>query len=193
VVPVPVLDVVLAKLARGSAMRRVAARRGVRLTPEARAILARPGIASSLGSTPARLLRAAITRALAPVRVAARIEDATATLLSAILLDHYLATANRRRGAPLGEREATLVRAAMESAWAASGLEALRTAPLGALEVIGAALRASVQPDAEARGPIERFVDALLDGLADAPEDLIQRMRDHFDAAIAARAGALAR
>src|SRR5690606_4911779 len=57
VVPVPFVDAFLAKLARGSAMRRVAARRGVRLTPEGRAVLARPGLSSPLGSAPARLLR----------------------------------------------------------------------------------------------------------------------------------------
>jgi hypothetical protein len=188
VVPVPFLDAMLARLARGSAMRRVAARRGVRLTPEARSILARPGISSQLGSGPARLLRTAVTRALAPVRMASRIEDATATFLAALLFDHYLATSDRRPGAPVGDREAALVRAAMESAWADSGLEALKVVPLGIVDLFVRAAKAAVQLDAEGRGPIERFVDALLDGAADAPEDLVQRMRDHFDAAMARQA-----
>ncbi|UJR80619.1 hypothetical protein [Sandaracinus amylolyticus] len=193
VVPVPFVDAILAKLARGSAMRRVAARRGVRLTPEGRAVLARPGLSSPLGSAPARLLRSAITRALTPIRIASRIEDATATFLSALLLDHYLATSDRRVGAPLGELEATIVRSAMEQAWADSGLEALRTVPVGIAELIARAAKAAFQLDTEGRGPVERFVDALLDGAADAPDDLVQRMRDHFDAAIAARSGELAR
>lgn len=191
VVPVPFVDAFLAKLARGSAMRRVAARRGVRLTPEGRAVLARPGLSSPLGSAPARLLRSAITRALAPIRIASRVEDATATFLSAILLDHYLATSDRRPGAPLGEREAAVIRAAMEQAWAESGLEALRTVPVGIAEVVAHAVKAAFQLDTEGRGPVERFVDALLDGAADAPDDLAQRMRDHFDAAVAARSGEL--
>lgn len=189
VVPVPFVDAFLAKLARGSAMRRVAARRGVRLTPEGRAVLARPGLSSPLGSAPARLLRSAITRALAPIRIASRIEDATATFLSALLLDHYLATSDRRPGSPLGEREASVVRAAMEQAWADSGLEALRTVPVGIAEIVAHAVKAAVQLDTEGRGPVERFVDALLDGAADAPDDFAQRMRDHFDAAVAARSG----
>lgn len=193
VVPVPFLDAVLAKLARGSAMRRVASRRGVRLTPDARVVLARPGLSAQLGTGPARLLRTAITRALAPVRIASRIEDATATFLSALMLDHYLATSDRRPGAPLGDREAGIVRAAMEQAWADSGLEALRTVPVGIFELVVHAAKATVQLDTEGRGPVERFVDALLDGAADAPDDLMQRMRDHFDAAIAARSGELAR
>ena len=193
IVPVPFVDVMLAKLARGSAMRRVAARRGVRLTPDARVVLARPGLSAQLGTAPARLLRTAITRALAPIRIASRIEDATATFLSALMLDHYLATSDRRPGAPLGDREADIVRSAMEQAWADSGLEALRTVPVGIAELFVHAAKATVQLDTEGRGPVERFVDALLDGAADAPDDLMQRMRDHFDAAIAARSGELAR
>lgn len=188
-VPVPFLDAMLARLARGSAMRRVAARRGVRLTPEARIVLARPGLAAPLGSAPARLLRTAFTRALAPVRFASRLEDATATFLASRMLDHYLATADRRPGAPMGEREASAVRAAMEQAWADSGLEALRTVPVGVADLIARAGKAALQLDAEGRGPVERFVDALLDGAADAPSDLAQRMRDHFDAALAAHGG----
>lgn len=191
VVPIPVLDATLAKLARGSAMRRVAARHGVRLTPEARVVLARPGLASQLATTPARLLRTAVTRALAPIRVASRIEDALATFLSALMLDHYLSTSDRRVGSPVGEREATIVRAAMEHAWADSGLEALRTIPVGIVQLVVHAAKATVQLDTEGRGPVERFVDALLDGAANAPDDLLQQMRDHFDAAIMARGGEL--
>jgi hypothetical protein len=193
VVPLPFVDAMFAKLARGSAMRRVAARRGVRLTPEARALLSRPGLSAPLGTTPARLLRTALTRALAPVRIASRLEDAAGTFLAALMLDHYLATSDRRPGAPLGDREAAAVRAAMEQAWADSGLEALRTIPLGIVDLVVRAGKAAVQLDAEGRGPVERFVDAVLDGAADAPDDLFQRMRDHFDAAIAARSGELAR
>jgi hypothetical protein len=191
VIPIPVLDATLAKLARGSAMRRVASRRGVRLTPDARGILARPGLSSQLATTPARLLRTAITRALAPVRIASRIEDALATFLSALMLDHYLSTSDRRAGSPLGEREAKIVRAAMEQAWADSGLEALRTIPVGIAQVVVHAAKATVQLDTEGRGPVERFVDSLLDGAANAPDDLLQQMRDHFDAAIVARGGEL--
>jgi hypothetical protein len=77
----------------------------------------------------------------------------------------------------------------MEQAWADSGLEALRTIPMGLVDVVARAFKAALQLDTEGRGPVERFVDALLDGAADAPEDLVQRMRDHFDAAMAAQAG----
>lgn len=191
VIPVPFVDAFLGKLARGSAMRRVAQRRGVRLTPEARDVLARPGLASRLGTAPARLLRNALTQALAPLRIASRIEDAAATFLSALLLDHYLLTADRRPASPMSEHEAKVIRDAMEASWAEMGLETLRSFPLGFSEIVGRALRAAVQPDSEGRGPIERLADALLDGAADAPEDFLQRMREQFDGAVAARRGEL--
>jgi hypothetical protein len=65
------------------------------------------------------------------------------------------------------------------------GLEALRSVPMGALETIFHAGKDSMQPDLEDRGFVERFVDHLLDGAADAPSDVFQRVCDLFDAAMA--------
>jgi hypothetical protein len=184
-VPVPFVDGILGGIARGSAMRRVASRRGVRLSREARKVLANVSLSRSTGTGPARLLRAALSRALAPVRIASRAEEAGATFLAALLFDHYLATSARRAGAPVGEAEALRVRAAMEAAFVDGGLEALRAVPLGAFEALFRAGKQSLQPDLEDRGLIERFVDALLDGAADAPSDVFQRMCDLFDLAVA--------
>ncbi len=181
IVPIPFIDSVLTGIARGSAVRRIAGRRGVRLTHEARKTLAGISITRPTGTGAARLLRMALSRALSPVRIASRLEDATATVLSSILLDHYLATSDRRRGSPLDEREARRVRDAMEAAFAASGLESLRTLPLGAFEVVASAARAAFAIDAEDRGPVERFVDTLLDGAADAPSEWSERLRVLFD------------
>lgn len=184
-VPVPFVDGILGGIARGSAMRRVASRRGVRLSREARQVLAAVSLSRATGSGPARLLRAALSRALAPVRIASRAEEAGATFLAALLFDHYLATSGRRVGAPVGEAEALRVRAAMEAAFVDGGLEALRSVPLGALEAVWNAGKQSLQPDLEDRGIVERFVDGLLDVAADAPSDVFQRMCDLFDLAIA--------
>ncbi|GAB4206225.1 MAG: hypothetical protein OHK0013_22700 [Sandaracinaceae bacterium] len=184
-VPVPFVDGILGGIARGSAMRRVASRRGVRLSREARKVLASVSLSRATGSGPARLLRAALSRALAPVRIASRAEEAGATFLAALLFDHYLATSARRPGAPIGEAEALRVRAAMEAAFVDGGLEALRAVPVGAVEAIWNAGKQSLQPDLEDRGLIERFVDALLDGAADAPSDVFQRMCELFDLAMA--------
>ena len=180
-VPVPFIDAVLSGYARGAAMRRVAARRHVRLERGARRVLSAPGLTRAEGTGAARLLRAAVSRALAPIRVATRVEEALATFFAAVLLDHYLLTGARRDGAPIEEAEARRVRESMEEAYAAVGLDALRTVPLGALDVVVRAAKATVAIDAEDRGPIERFVDALLDGVADAPEDFFQRLREAFD------------
>ncbi len=184
-IPVPFLDGLLGGIARGSAMRRVAARRGVRLSREARKVLSHVSLSRSTGTGPARFLRAALSRALAPVRIASRVEEASATFLAALVFDHYLTTSSRRAGAPIGEAEAVRVRAAMEAAFIDGGLEALRSIPMGALETVFRAGKDSLQPDLEDRGLVERFVDQLLDGAADAPSDVFQRVCDLFDAAMA--------
>jgi hypothetical protein len=184
IVPVPFLDGLLTGVARGSAVRRIAARRGVRLSHDARRTLAGVSITRPTGTGTARLLRIALSRAMSPIRIASRLEDATATALSALLLDHYLTTEERRVGAPLEDAEAHRVRTAMEAAFASGGLESLRSLPVGALEILVRAARAAVALDIEDRGPVERFVDALLDGVADAPSEWLERLRVLFDEAL---------
>jgi hypothetical protein len=184
IVPVPFLDGLLTGVARGSAVRRIAARRGVRLSHEARKTLAGVSITRPTGTGAARLLRMALARAVSPIRIASRLEDAFATVLSSLLLDHYLATEERRVGAPMDDREARRVRTAMEEAFSSSGLESLRSVPLGALEIVVRAAKAAMALDPEDRGPVERFVDALLDGAADAPSEWLERLRVLFDEAL---------
>ena len=183
-VPIPFLDGILGGIARGSAMRRVASRRGVRLSREARKVLANVSLARSTGSGPARLLRAALSRALAPIRFVSRAEEAGASFLAALVFDYYLQTSDRREGAPVGEAEALRIRAAMEAAFTNGGLEALRAVPVGALEALIRAGKDAAQPDLEDRGIVERFMDSLLDGAADAPSDVFTRMCELFDAAL---------
>ena len=55
---------------------------------------------------------------------------------------------------------------------------------MGALEILMRAARAAMALDAEDRGPVERFVDALLDAVADAPSDWMERLRVLFDEAL---------
>jgi len=188
-VPIPLLDGALAGIARGSAVRRVAARRGVRISRDARDVLSRVGITRHVGTGPARLIRIALSRALAPVRIASRIEDASASFFTVVLLDHYLRTGDRRPGAPLGGLEAERVRAAMEDAIAHGGLDALRSVPNGVVELAYRSVRAAIDVDAEDRGPIERLIDTFLDGIADAPAGTIERLTEHFDAAMARGTG----
>jgi hypothetical protein len=184
-VPVPFLDGMLASVARGSAVRRVASRRGVRISRGARSVLSQVGLTRHTGTGSARLLRAALTRALSPIRIASRLESGVASFFTVVLLDHYLRTSDRRSGMPLDELEAERIRRAMESALADSGIEALKTAPLGALELAARSVRSAAAVDTEDRGPVERLIDGLLDGLADAPGDAIDRLTEVFDAALA--------
>lgn len=183
-VPVPLLDTVLSELARGAAMRRVARRHGVVLTPDARAILAGPGAVHATSTERGRMLKSALSTVLAPFRIAARIEDGVGTLLAAILLDYFLRRPDRPRGAALTEGEARRVRAAIERAIADSGFDALKTIPLGVWKIVRRGFDAVITADTESRSPLERLVDAILDGLADAPDELVDTLIHNFDEAL---------
>jgi len=184
-VPLPVVDAVLGKLARGAAMRRAAARHGVVLTSRARDVLARPGAARVSGTLAVRLVRSAITRVLAPVRIAARAEDALSTFAATLLVDHYLATSARTAGAPLDEEEATRVREAIDAAIKGGTADVARGVPIGAWNALVRAVRAARDRDgAEERNILERAGDALLDSVADAPAEASAALCSRFDAAI---------
>lgn len=188
-VPVPFIDGFLGAMARGSAMRRVASRRGVHLSRAARKTLGQVTLSRPAGRGPGRLLRTALSRALAPIRIASRFEEAAATFLAALVFDHYLATSSRRPGAPIGGAEALQIRTAMEHAFVDGGLEALRSLPFGVLELLYHAGKDSLRPDLEDRNFVERFVDHVLDGAADAPSDVFERICYLFDAAMLERSG----
>ncbi|MBX3272202.1 MAG: hypothetical protein KF729_18200 [Sandaracinaceae bacterium] len=183
-VPVPMLDAVLSELSRGAAMRRVAKRHGVTLTPDARAILATSGSIHATSTERGRLLKTALASVLAPFRVAARVDDAVGTLLSAICLDHFLRRPDRPAGAALTAAEAHRVRAATERAIGEAGFDALKTIPAGLFRILRRAFDALLAADDEGRSPIERAVDAILDGLADAPDELVDALTLQFDLAL---------
>jgi len=188
-VPVPMLDSVLSELSRGAAMRRVAKRHGVTLTPDARSILSAPGSIHATSTERGQLLKAAIGSVLAPFRVAARIEDAFGTLFAAVLLDHFLRRPDRPPRAALTAAEARRVRSATEKAIGEAGFDAIKSVPAGVFKIIRRAFDVLLDADPEGRSPIERFVDALLDGLADAPDDLVDTLTLHFDLAMAQEVG----
>ncbi|HJL18017.1 MAG TPA: hypothetical protein RMH99_20305 [Sandaracinaceae bacterium LLY-WYZ-13_1] len=188
-VPVPLLDAMLSELSRGAAMRRVARRHGVRLTPDARAVLSSAGSIHATSTERGRLVKAALSSVLAPFRVAARLEDALGTMLAAVLLDHFLRRPERPNGATLTEPEARRIRAATEAAVAEGGFDAIKTIPAGLWAILREAFGSLVSADPEGRSPVERFVDAILDGFADAPTDLIDNLSHHFDRAMAEDGG----
>lgn len=188
-VPVPLLDSMLSELSRGAAMRRVAMRHGVVLTPDARSVLSTPGSIHATSSQRGRLVKAALGSVLAPFRIAARIEDAFGTLFAAVLLDHFLRRPGRLGGATLTADEARRVRSATETAIAEAGFDALRAVPFGLWKIFRRAFDVMLRADDEGRSPLERFVDAVLDGLADAPDDLVDTLTLQFDLAMAQGGG----
>lgn len=187
--PIPFVDSLLASLARGAAMRRVAQRHGVRLEPAARALLARgdDGLRTEKGL---RIVRSVVGRFVAPLRVVNRVEEALSAVSAAALLDHYLTTADRRPGAPLTEDEARRIQQAMKGAAGKGAVDALRGVPLSALAACKGAVDAVRGSDAEGRPTIECLVDALLDALADAPDGLSDAIRNRFDDALSRGDGA---
>ena len=186
VLPVPIVDGLVSGLARGAALRRVAMGHGVSLSRSARKVLAAPGIRESSGGQGLRVVRSFVTRFVPPVRLAARAEDAVATVIAAILLDHYLATADREPG-PIGEMEARVIRGAIDAAIGPGALASLRDTPAGVVRAVrGAASAAQSGEDEEGRGFVERVADVLLDGLADTPAGLATRLRAAFDQALRA-------
>lgn len=188
--PIPFLDSLLASLARGAAMRRVAQRHGVRLEPAARDLLAR-GEDSLRTEKGLRVIRSLVGRFVAPLRVWNRAEEALSAFSSAALLDHYLQTAERRPGAPLTEEEARRIQRAMKGAAGKGAADALKGAPLSTFVAFKAAVDAARANDPEGRPAVERMVDALLDALADAPDGVSEAIRQRFDAALSSDGAAV--
>ena len=184
VVPVPILDAFVTRLARGAAMRRVAKRRGVRMTREARTILSAPGATQKSGSLPVRLARRAIQTVVPPVGVAARTEEALATFSAAILFDHYLQRPARSSVNPVTAEEAQRIRAAMDAAAVDGAADAIKSVPSGVWTTLVDTAKAVKGRDDEGRNVLERVVDAFLDGVADAPASVTERLYARCDDAI---------
>ena len=182
--PIPFLDRRLVMLVRGAAFRRVARLHGVRISSEARRVL----VAPSHGSFPPlarRLVGRLVTRAFRSVRAAGRLEEGVRTWSDSVLLDHYLASGRRTPGAPLLEGEAIRVKSAMASAAVTSVLGLLQDSPVTLPGALRRAIEAVWNLDAEDRTPLERGVDALLDAAADVPLELVERLSETFDSALA--------
>lgn len=185
-VPLPIIDRALSGLARGAALRHVAARHGVRLTHEARVVLTSDE--PVLGKK-TRLLRATLAHLTAPLRIASRIDDALSTWSSAVLLHHYLVTHPRTPHAALSGSEARAIKRAIDSAEVHGVLASLRAAPSKVGRTVADAVKSVGELDLEDRTPLERVVDTLLDRAADTPEEVGVRLRTAFDHALLAGAG----
>jgi len=185
-VPVPFVDQALSGLARGAALRRVAERRGVRLSRGARDVLTgAPVRRGPKRRLIRRILSGVVSSALAPVRLASRFDDALSMWAAALLLDHYLRVVRGGpEGRPLGPEEAMGVRRAIDSAEVEAVLETLRAAPRSFVGALGDAARSVTALDREDRSPAERVVDTLLDAAATAPDSIALGLCRAFEAAL---------
>ncbi len=183
-VPLPLVDELLGDLARGSAMRRVAARHNVSLLPEARELLSKP---ISRPRKNGRLLRSIVSRLAAPLRIVSRVEDGATAFASARLLDHYLATSERRLGSAIHLEEAKEIRNAMQRALGETVVRAVRDAPASFFRVVADVARGVTKEDDERRTILERMMDTLLDAAAEAPPNVGDELVGRFEEALAAR------
>ncbi len=184
-VPLPAVDNWLGALTRGSTMRRVAMRYGVTLTPEAREILAAPGVATTVRNTgPARFLRGILNVSVKPARLLGGFEDGLAALLGAAFLDYYLRTADRPPDTPLGIVEAERIRRAMSYAVEDGFISLAEAAPRGVGKLLQQAGRSLERDGADGRRAPERVIDAVLDSLSDLPEDVMESFLERFQTAL---------
>jgi len=184
-IPIPVLDSLLSGLGWGSAMRMVAARHDVRLTPEARTILGAPRGHADEPDAGKRAARSLLRRVLGPLRIVHRVENAIVAFTGAFLFDHYLRTSSRRAGAPLGEQEARRVRSAIDAASIEGFVHSLRKAPMSVVGIVIDAVRVAVTLDTEDRPPLERVFDHLLDTAVESHSAVSQILEQRFDQAFA--------
>ena len=188
--PIPVLDDVLGRLARGSALRRVAKGHGVALRPEARQRLAEAAPPMLQALPGGGITRRVLVRVAAPLRVWGRAEAGVVAMLDARLLDHYLELAPSRgwrvAGAPLELAEAEALLVAMKAAREGGLPRSLLAFPVrfaGSLADLPGTLRGE---DDEGRNRVERLLDTLLDAFADAPPGAWEAVTARFERALEA-------
>lgn len=185
-VPIPFIDGLVARAARGGAMRRVAKRHGVVLTPGARRVLEQAGTDRDPKVRGYKVVRSIVQRIWLPLVAMDRLEEGLASLASSLLFQRYLEAEGIPSGATIDEFEAQRVRVAIDAALLGGVGDALRAAPEG-LRELGRALAQAARTvhDDEGRGRHEAVLDTLLDAIADVPEGVFDTLVARFDRALA--------
>ncbi len=182
VLPIPMLDSYLGRLARGAGVRRAALRHGVTLSPEARDELAAPGaMHAAAGTALARVTRGLITRFNVPAATVGSLEDGVSAWLTATLLDRYFQTRTVPEGFVLEVEEARAIRRAV----AAASIDGFTRLGVDAPRGLGRTLQRlgqAIERSADDRRASERIVDSVLDAVADVPEDVLAVFVAAFDA-----------
>lgn len=175
-VPMPFVDSMLARTARGSAMRRVAARHGLTLAPEARRILGEAELPKDVRVKGYKVARTVVQRYLFPMIPISRLEDGLAALGSAMLFDSYLRHRPLPQGSVVGVPEALEIRSAIDAALLQGSGDLARSMPEVASRVAKETVKVIRTTDAEGRRRFEALVDHFLDAIADVPESMLRTL-----------------
>jgi hypothetical protein len=170
-VPIPFLPSSLALRVRGALVQDVCGRHGLSLTPEARRILAKPGLAEGPEGFVGAAFRFATTRVLSrlgPLTVLPPIRSGLLTFAIGHLLSRYLAT-RQDRSVRIDVDEARRIRRAIEQAITLS-----ISTPARAERDVGSA------PE-ELRDQLTQLTDGVIAGLASLPGYLVRRLEAAFD------------
>jgi hypothetical protein len=171
-VPLPVLPGSLAIRIRGALVHDVCSRYGLSITPEARRVLAKPGLAEGPEGLVGAALRFATSRVFArlgPLTLLPPLRSGVLTFAIGHLLARYLET-RESRSVRIDVDEARRVRMAIERAIAL----AIST-PARVERDIGSS------PE-ELRDQLTQITDGVIAGLASLPGHLVRRLDAAFDA-----------
>ena len=172
--PLPILPGSLAMRVRGALVHDVCARHALSITPEARRILAKPGLAEGPEGFVGAVVRFATRRVFArlgPLTLIPPIRTGLLTFAIGHLLERYLAT-RQDRSVRIDVDEARKVRAAIERA-----INLLISTPARPEHEMPA-------PPEELRDQLTQVTDGLVAGIASLPGHVVRRLEAAFDAQI---------
>ena len=169
-IPIPILPGSLATRVRGALVHDVCGRHGLSVTPEARRILSKPGLAEGPEGVFGMALRFATTRIfsrLGPLTVLPPIRSALLTYAIGHLLSRYL---DRRadRSVRVDVDEARRVRRAIEPA-------------IGRILSTSAPEEDVGTPPEELRDPVTQATDGIIAAVASLPGTIVRRLEAAFD------------
>lgn len=170
-IPIPILPGSIATRVRGALVHDVCARHGLSITPEARRLLAKHGLAEGPDGVFGMALRFATTRIfsrLGPLTILPPIRSALLTYAIGHLLSRYL-DARTERSVRVDVDEARRVRRAIERAI----VKVFATSPPEEGEI-------RVAPE-ELRDPLTQATDGIIAAVASFPGNLVRRLDAAFD------------
>ena len=170
--PFPLLPGSLATRVRGALVHDLCARHGLSVTPEARRILSRPGLAEGpdglMGAAVRFVTRRVLSR-LGPLMVLPPIRSGLLTFAIGHLLARYLAR-RQDRSVRIDVEEARRIREAIERS-------------------LSLAISTPARPDAEhgvppeeLRDQLTQITDGVIAGIASLPGNVVRRLEAAFDA-----------